>query len=49
MFFTKSHFSVLPVVDDIESVVLDEVTQKTSQQPPTEVMQAWTNDIPVSL
>ncbi|XP_051729930.1 serine/threonine-protein kinase Nek1 isoform X2 [Ctenopharyngodon idella] len=37
------------VVDDMESVVLDEATQKTSQQPPTEVMQAWTKDTPISL
>lgn len=37
------------VVDDMESVVLDDATQKTSQQPPTEVIEAWTNDTPVSL
>lgn len=49
VFVTKSLFSVLPVVDDMESVVLDEATQKTSQQPPTEVMQAWTKDTPISL
>ncbi|XP_039548899.1 serine/threonine-protein kinase Nek1 isoform X2 [Pimephales promelas] len=46
---SQSGESEAEVVDDIESVVLDEVAQKTSQQPPTEVMQAWTNDIPVSL
>ncbi|XP_077076831.1 serine/threonine-protein kinase Nek1 isoform X2 [Siphateles boraxobius] len=45
---SQSGESEAEVVDDIESVVLDEVTQKTSQQPPTEVMEAWTNYTPVS-
>ncbi|XP_059369610.1 serine/threonine-protein kinase Nek1 [Carassius carassius] len=36
------------VVDDMESVVLDEASQQTSKPPPADVMQAWTNDTPVS-
>ncbi|XP_052442741.1 serine/threonine-protein kinase Nek1 isoform X4 [Carassius gibelio] len=36
------------VVDDMESVVLDEASQQTSKPPPADVMQAWTNDTAVS-
>ncbi|XP_058612412.1 serine/threonine-protein kinase Nek1 isoform X2 [Onychostoma macrolepis] len=45
---TPSGESEIEVVDDMESVVLDEASQQTSKPPPAEVMQAWTNDTPVS-
>ncbi|XP_050995113.1 serine/threonine-protein kinase Nek1 isoform X2 [Labeo rohita] len=45
---TQSGESEEEVVDDMESVVLDEASQQTSKPPPADVMQAWTNDTPVS-
>ncbi|XP_056337320.1 serine/threonine-protein kinase Nek1 isoform X4 [Danio aesculapii] len=47
----KSHSgeSDIEVVDDMESVVLDDVSQKTAEPPPAEVIQAWTKDTPESL
>ncbi|XP_009292956.1 serine/threonine-protein kinase Nek1 isoform X9 [Danio rerio] len=47
----KSHSaeSDIEVVDDMESVVLDDVPQKTAEPPPAEVIQAWTKDTPESL
>lgn len=47
----KSHSaeSETEVVDDMESVVLDDVSQKTAELPPAEVIQAWTKDTPESL
>ncbi|XP_051954207.1 serine/threonine-protein kinase Nek1-like isoform X2 [Xyrauchen texanus] len=35
-------------VDDLESVVLEETSEQTSK-PPTEIMQAWTNDSPMAV
>ncbi|XP_016149767.1 serine/threonine-protein kinase Nek1-like [Sinocyclocheilus grahami] len=45
---TPSGESETEVVDDMESVVLDEASQQTSKPPPADVMQAWTNDTPMS-
>ncbi|XP_073672798.1 serine/threonine-protein kinase Nek1 [Garra rufa] len=45
---TQSGESEAEVVDDMESLVLDEASQQTSKPPPADVMQAWTNDTPVS-
>ncbi|XP_016144001.1 serine/threonine-protein kinase Nek1 [Sinocyclocheilus grahami] len=46
---TQSGESEAEVVDDMESVVLDEASQQPSNPPPADVMQAWINDTPVSL
>ncbi|XP_016311677.1 serine/threonine-protein kinase Nek1-like isoform X3 [Sinocyclocheilus anshuiensis] len=45
---TQSGESEAEVVDDMESVVLDEASQQPSKPPPADVMQAWINDTPVS-
>ncbi|KAL1254689.1 hypothetical protein QQF64_016918 [Cirrhinus molitorella] len=45
---SQSEESEAEVVDDMESVVLDEASPQTSKPPPADVMQAWTNDAQVS-
>uniref|UniRef100_A0A9J8CUC4 non-specific serine/threonine protein kinase n=1 Tax=Cyprinus carpio carpio TaxID=630221 RepID=A0A9J8CUC4_CYPCA len=45
----QSGESETEVVDDMESVVLDESSQQPSKPPPADVIQAWINDTPVSL